>query len=133
MALSLAQYSDHLDQRSDLLWPEAPDVHRTKSKPHLKALPMVKAVTWNIYGTLLAIAGGELYREHPQKFIMDLALDKTIQEFKMWKSMSRKPGHPAEYMRVMLGNVFGDLSLQVEKGERHPEYPFEKLWEGVVK
>ena len=48
--------------------------------------------------TLLAITGGELYFEHPVKFIMDVALDKTIQEFKMWGSMTRKPGQPADYL-----------------------------------
>ena len=36
--------------------------------------------------------------EHPQKLIMDVALDKTVQEYKMWGSMSRKPGQPSEYM-----------------------------------
>ena len=27
---------------------------------------------------------------------MNVALDKTIHEFKMWGSMSRKPGQPAD-------------------------------------
>lgn len=133
MPLTLEQYDEHLTARADLSWPAAPDVHRTKSKPHLKPLPMVKAVTWNVYGTLLAISGGELVREHPQKFIMDLALDKTIQEFKMWKSMSRKPGQPAEYMRVMIQNVVDELSFNVERGEKYPEIPFERIWEGIIK
>jgi len=133
MSLSLAQYAEHLDSRRDLSWPAPPEVHRTKSKPHLKSLPMVKAVTWNVYGTLLAVTGGHFIREHSQKFIMDLALDKTIQEFKMWKSMSRKPGHPAEYMRVMISNCLDQLSLQVEKGETFPEIPHERIWEGILK
>ncbi|MFT3878547.1 MAG: hypothetical protein QM703_02670 [Gemmatales bacterium] len=133
MPLSLEQYDEYLDTRGDLNWPAAPDVHRTKSKPHMKKLPMVKAVTWNVYGTLLSITGGEFLRQHPQKFIMDMALDKTIQEFKMWKSMSRKPGQPAEYMRVMIENVVDDLNFQVEKGERYPEIPVEKIWEGIVR
>jgi len=133
MSLSLEQYDEYLDSRADLQWPAAPDVHRTKTKPHLKRLTRVKAVTWNVYGTLLSIAGGEFLREHPQKFIMDLALDKTIQEFKMWKSMSRKPGHPAEYMRVMISKVVDELNFQVDKGERYPEVPVERIWEGIVK
>lgn len=133
MPLSLEQYDEYLNSRADLSWPAAPDVHRTKSKPHLKKLPMVKAVTWNVYGTLLSISGGEFVREHPQKFIMDLALEKTIQEFKMWKAMSRKPGQPSEYMRVMLQNVVDDMSLQVERGERHPEIPVERVWAGIIR
>lgn len=133
MALTLEQYDEHLNSRADLSWPAAPDVHRTKSKPHLKKLPMVKAVTWNVYGTLLSIAGGEFVREHPQKFIMDLALEKTIQEFKMWKAMSRKPGLPSEYMRVMIQKVVDELNFQVDRGEKHPEIPVERIWEGIVK
>jgi hypothetical protein len=73
MSLSLAQYAEQLDSRRDLSWPAAPEVQRTKSKPHLRSLPQVKAVTWNVYGTLLAVSGGHFTREHPQKFIMDMA------------------------------------------------------------
>jgi FMN phosphatase YigB (HAD superfamily) len=130
---TLARFAEILDMRQDLTWPSAPEVHRTKSKPHLKALPHVRAVTWNVYGTLLVIQGGELVREHPQKFVTDLALDKTIQEFKMWKSMSRKPGNPAEYMRVMINNVLDTMLFLVEKGEHHPETLHEKVWEGVIR
>ncbi len=72
-----------------------------KARPHLQPLPGIRAVMWNIYGTLLAIPLGELVFEHPQAFIMSNALDKTIQEFKMWGSMSRKPGQPADYMQTI--------------------------------
>src|SRR5262245_66532856 len=89
MPLTLEQYADYLDTR-DLPWPAPPPVERIRARPHLARLPGVRVVTWSVYGTLLNLAGGELYFEHPQKFIMDLALDKTLQEFKMWGSMSRK-------------------------------------------
>src|SRR5262245_16037273 len=104
MALSLEQYATYLDTRG-LPWPAPPEIERPKARPHLVRLPGVRAVLWNVYGTLLAIPGGELYFEHPQKFVMDVALDKTIQEFKMWGSMTRKPGNPADY----LGRVYNDL------------------------
>jgi FMN phosphatase YigB (HAD superfamily) len=133
MALTLEQYAEYLDTRADLNWPEQPHVRGTKSKPHLKRLGFVKAVTWNIYGTLLSITGGEFLREHSNAFIMDLALDKCIQEFKMWKAMSRKPGQPANLLRGMIENVNMDLQLRVERGERHPEIPVEKIWEGIIK
>src|SRR5262245_52531284 len=101
MPLTLEQYADQLALRTDLNWPAPPDIERPKAREHLKALPNVRAVTWSVYGTLLAIASGELLFEHPQKFVMDIALEKTIQEFKMWKAMTRKPGAPSEYMRVI--------------------------------
>src|SRR5262245_55901488 len=98
MPLTLEQYLEHLDSRSDLPWPSAPDVDKPKARPHLTRLPEVRAVTWNVYGTLLAMAGGELWFEHPNDFVMETALEKTIQEFKMWQSMTRKPGKPSVYM-----------------------------------
>jgi hypothetical protein len=97
MALTLEQYADYLDTRN-LPWPAPPSIDRPRAKPHLARLRDVRAVLWNVYGTLLALPGGELYFEHPQKFVMELALQKTIDEFKMWASMSRKPGQPSEYM-----------------------------------
>ena len=97
MPLTLEQYATWLDGR-DLPWPAPPKPEPVKARPHLAPLPGVRAVLWNVYGTLLAIPFGELVFEHPQPFVMSMALEKTIAEFKMWASMSRKPGAPSEYM-----------------------------------
>ena len=97
MGLTLDQYATYLDTRN-LHWPAPPEVEPPKAKPHLKRLPEVRAVLWNVYGTLLSISGGELLFQHPQTVIQKVALDKTVQEFKMWPAMSRKPGQPAEYL-----------------------------------
>src|SRR5882724_5538360 len=96
MPSSLEQYADYLDTRKDLLWPAAPSATRLKARPHLSRLSDVRAVLWNIYGTLVATPQGELLYEHPTPFVMNNAIDKTLQEFKMWASMSRKPGQPAD-------------------------------------
>jgi hypothetical protein len=133
MALTLDQYATYLDTRPDLSWPAPPEVERPRAKPHLVRLPEVRVVAWNVYGTLLAIAGGELYFEHPQKFIMDVALDKTIQEFKMWGAMSRKPGQPAEYLGQIYAQVLAEQQVGVVPGERHPEVASERLWEAIIK
>jgi FMN phosphatase YigB (HAD superfamily) len=113
--------------------PSAPDVDRPKAKPHLVVLPEVRVVVWSIYGTLLNIAGGELWFEHPQRFIMDLALDKTLQEFKMWASMSRKPGQPAEYLGHIYRNVLSEHRLAPSAGEKYPEISAERIWEAIIK
>src|ERR1700733_6841933 len=105
MPLSLEQYASYLDTRSDLPWPAPPQASPVKARPHLERLPGIRAVLWNVYGTLLAIPQGELLFEHPQAFIMSNALDKTIQEFKMWASMSRKPGQPSEYMQTIYTQI----------------------------
>jgi FMN phosphatase YigB (HAD superfamily) len=133
MALTLQQYATYLNTRG-LPWPAPPEVERPKARPHLVRLPQVRCVLWNVYGTLLAIGGGELLFEHPQKFIMDVALDKTIQEFKMWASMSRKPGQPAEYMRVIYDQVLLEQrGISGPGGEKYPEVCADRVWEAILK
>jgi FMN phosphatase YigB (HAD superfamily) len=133
MALTLEQYAAYLDTRRDLPWPAAPEVDRPKARPHLVRMPEVRAVLWNVYGTLLAISGGDLLFEHPTPFIMNNALDKTIQEFKMWGSMSRKPGQPSEYMGQIYRQLLTEQRAVAGGGERHPEADAERLWEAVLK
>jgi FMN phosphatase YigB (HAD superfamily) len=133
MALTLEQYATYLDTRHDLSWPAAPEVDPPRAKPHLAHLPGIRVVTWNVYGTLLAIAGGELYFQHPQKFVMEVALDKTIQEFKMWGSMSRKPGQPADYLGRIYDHVLADQKMATVPGEKFPALSSDRLWEAIVK
>ncbi len=97
MARSLQEYAAWLDDR-ELLWPQPPQPVPPKATPFLKPLEDVRAVTWGIYGTLLTVSGGRLLLVHPDPLCMEVALDKTIHEFNMWNSMSRKPGAPWEYM-----------------------------------
>jgi FMN phosphatase YigB (HAD superfamily) len=132
MALTLEQYAAYLDTR-DLPWPAPPTVEPARAKPHLKRLPDVRAVMWNVYGTLLAIPGGELLFTHPTKFVMDVALDKTVQEFKMWASMSRKPGQPADYLAQMYTKVLDEQRTIPGGGERYPEVLSERVWEAIIK
>jgi hypothetical protein len=131
MPLTLAQYADYLDTR-DLPWPAPPEVDRPRVRAHLKRLPQVRAVTWNVHGTLLAISGGDLVFQHANDFIMNVALDKTVQEFKMWASMSRKPGQPADYMKVIYEQVL-DEQLIAAPGEKYPEIAADRLWESIIK
>ena len=98
MAKSLSEYLDWLCGRSELIWPRPPAPKPLKATPFLKPLPGIRAVVWSVYGTLLRIDGGRLYHVHPQQLRMQIALEKTIEEFRMWQSMSRKPGAPWEYM-----------------------------------
>jgi FMN phosphatase YigB (HAD superfamily) len=132
MPLTLEQYATYLDTR-DLPWPTAPEVERPKARPHVTRLNNIQAVTWNVYGTLLAVPHGELLFEHPHQFVMDAALEKTIQEFKMWASMSRKPGQPAEYMRQIYQQVLIENRSFPGGGEKHPEAASERLWEAILK
>jgi FMN phosphatase YigB (HAD superfamily) len=97
MPKSLQEYADWLDSR-DLVWPRPPEIDPPKATPFLKPLPGIRAVTWDLYGTLLRISDGELLHLHPQRLRMQVALEKTVEEFKMWGSMYRTPEPPWEYM-----------------------------------
>jgi histidinol phosphatase-like enzyme len=134
MALTLEQYGAWLDGRG-LPWPAPPPIDTPRAKPHLERMPKVRAVLWTVYGTLLSIPPhGELLFQHPQDFVQEMALEKTIAEFKMWGSMTRKPGQPHNYMN----KVFQDL-LDLQRlapgvpGEHHPEILADRIWDGVVK
>jgi FMN phosphatase YigB (HAD superfamily) len=133
MPLSLEQYASYLDTLDDLPWPAPPQASPVKAKPYLEHLPDIRAVLWNVYGTLLAIPLGDLAFEHPQAFIMNNALDKTIQEFKMWASMSRKPGQPSEYMLSIYTQLLTEQRSFGGAGERHPEVAAERVWEAIIK
>lgn len=133
MAQSLEQYAESLDLRKDLTWPAPPEVERLRAKPHLKKLADIRVVLWNVYGTLLSITPPELLIDHPNRFVMEVALDKTIQEFKMWKSMTRKPGTPADVLLVWYRNIIDELKLTIPAGERSPEYPSHEIWKAIVK
>ena len=132
MPLTLDQYVlSYLDTRG-LPWPAAPKVEPPKARPHLELLP-VKAVLWTVYGTLLAVPGGELRYEHERDFVTDAALDKVILEFKMWNSMSRKPGAPAAYMKELFRKALTQLQLAGSGSEKYPEVQCEKVWDDIVK
>lgn len=132
MPLTLEQYATYLDGRG-LPWPAPPAVEKPAARPHLVRLDGIRAVLWNVYGTLLAIAGGELWFEHPQQFVMDVALDKTIQEFKMWAAMTRRPGQPADYLRRVYTDLLTEQKTVPGGTEKYPEVAAERLWEAFVK
>jgi hypothetical protein len=131
MPISLDQYIEDLDGRKDLPWPVAPKLDPPKARPHVTRLP-VKAVMWTVYGTLVAIPHGELQYEPPPgplgDFVFENALEKTIKEFKMWNSMSRKPGKPSEYMGELYKKAVATLRL-TGGGEARSEL----VWEDIVK
>jgi hypothetical protein len=132
MAKSLLEYADWLAERK-LRWPAPPKFEPAKATPYVKPLPGIKAVSWNVYGTLLRITDGELLFQHPQALRMEIALDKTIQEFNMWNSMTRKPGKPWEYMQQKYLNALDEqrLASSGHKGDA-PEVNSTLIWRKLL-
>lgn len=111
MPKSLMEYAEWLAQRDDLIWPSAPVRIPRKAIPSIKPLPGIKAVTWNVYGTLLRITDGELVLLPAQQIRMQVALEKTIHEFNMWQSMTRKSGAPWEHLFAQYKDVLQEMQL----------------------
>lgn len=130
MPLSLDQYAAHLDSRN-LPWPAPPRPDPPRVKPHVPTLEGIRGVLWTVYGTLLSISEGDLKFEVDGP-ILGIALDKTIHEFKMWGSMSRKPGQPHEYMAEVYRKVLTEERLRPAE-DKNPELLSEKVWEAIVK
>src|SRR5438552_3333242 len=132
MARSLQEYAEWLDDRK-LLWPAAPKAVPPKATPYLKPLEGIRAVTWGVYGTLLTVSGGRLLLLHPDRLCMEVALDKTIHEFNMWHSMSRKPGAPWEYMFQQYKGLVEthNLAASPRSGEA-PEVNAARIWRVLI-
>lgn len=133
MAKSLAEYADWLADRNDLIWPKMLDAVAPKATPYVKPLLGIRLVVWDIYGTLLRIADGELLFDHPQKLRMQIALEKTVEEFKMWPSMHRKPGAPWEYLYEQYARMLERrrLSATRRKGDV-PEIDAGDIWGQII-
>jgi FMN phosphatase YigB (HAD superfamily) len=130
MAISLLKYGEHLDGRDDPR-PLGPEPAPFPSvKPHLAVQP-VKAVVYSGLGTLWLASIGEPELLPSDEVMRKIALDKTISEFKMWASMSRKPGEPADYMEVMLKQL-ADKLMSGSMTSQRTEVRLELVWQAVV-
>ncbi len=133
MAKTLQEYADWLDDREDLRWPLPPKLEVPKATAYLKPLPEVRAVAWNVYGTLLRIADGDLLFEVPEELRMQIALEKVDAEFKMWNSMYRKPVAPWKYLHEQLGKFLERqrMASTKQKGDV-PEVKCSQAWRQIL-
>ncbi|MDX1969634.1 MAG: HAD hydrolase-like protein [Planctomycetaceae bacterium] len=132
MPKTITEYAKWLAERN-LRWPTPPKPQPVHAAPFTKPIAGLKGVAWDVYGTLLRIADGELIFQHPQAIRMEVALDKTLQEFNLWNSMSRKPGAPWEYLQTLYTRAYDDLRLagSGRKGDL-TEIDSAKLWRRVL-
>lgn len=114
MSLTLFEYADSLAQR-DLIWPQVTAPKPVNAKPSVDHLPGIRAVLWDVYGTLLRTpdAGFTLFPEPEVR--LHVALEKTIHEFNMWMSMYRKPGPPWQSMINQYRDYSERLSMAATK------------------
>lgn len=97
MTYSWPEYFDWLHEKP-LRWPNPPPVQPVSAHASIQPLPQIKVVLWDFYGTLVRISDGRLLRLVNDDFRMQIAIEKTLEEFSMWHSMTRKPGAPWKYL-----------------------------------
>ncbi|MFG0332472.1 MAG: HAD family hydrolase [Maioricimonas sp. JB049] len=133
MSKTIQEYLDWLDERDDLRWPQPPAPSPLKATPYLKPLSGIRLVSFSVYGTLLRIDAGQLFHIHPQPLRMQIALEKTIEEFNMWNSMSRKPGQPWEYMLQQYTRLVEEERMvsTPKKGDT-PEVSSARVWAKLI-
>ena len=132
MPKSLLEYADWLSDRK-LLWPAAPPKVSVSATPSTKPLNDIRAVTWSVYGTLLRISDGELLFAHPQTIRMEVAIEKTIHEFNMWNSMTRRAGKPSDAFLPKYRSALEDECLMSgnRKGDL-PEVDSSHVWKRML-
>ncbi|MEZ6059015.1 MAG: HAD family hydrolase [Planctomycetaceae bacterium] len=132
MPLSLAEYADSLDER-DLIWPSVPAPTPVRAVPKLKPLPGIRAVLWDVYGTILRTSDGGFSLFPNDEVRLQIALDKTIHEFHMWHSMYRKPGPPWKSMINQYRDYAQRLSMMApERRGDFTDVDLVDVWEGIV-
>src|SRR5262249_53936731 len=62
------------------------------------------------------------------EFVTDAAFEKVIKEFKMWNSMSRKPGAPSAYMRELFTRALANLKIHGGGDAKS-----EMVWDDIIK
>jgi len=133
MALSLEQYARYLGSRK-LRWPAAPALVPPDLSPRLEEMPEVRAVTWSVYGTLVAIAGGGLSYRLEEGWRAELAMDRVVQEFRLWPAMTRKPVKPGEQLAGLYKTILERTHMERSGGSAsgYPEMKVEAVWKTIL-
>ena len=132
MSKSLSEYIAWLDEQNRI-WPKPPPCKPVRAKPTMVRLPGIRAVSWSLYGTLLRISDGRFQFQPPEPLRMQVALEKTIDEFKMWHSMTRKPGAPWEAMLQQYTTLVEEQAMKpaAHAGDT-PEIDAVAIWRKVI-
>lgn len=131
MPQSLAEYADHLDERR-LIWPKVPAPKVIQATPYIKPLPGIRAVLWDVYGTLLRVSEGRFTLFPDDEVRLQIALDKTIHEFNMWNHMYRKPGPPWQSMIGLYKSTIERQAMHAAPKGDVTEVDLVDVWRAII-
>jgi len=132
--ISLDEYALYLE-RSHWQAPLRPSLSRARVPQHTPALPGIKAVIWDAYGTLLYCRhDGESRRFLEEGPAIITAFDRTVAFFRMWPAMSKSRMSPGAYLAHQFRDLAGELLVEKNvRGRRHPEIKLEQVWERLLR
>jgi len=131
--LSLHDYALFLET-SHWTSPVEPTITRARVPQITPRLPGIKAVIWDVYGTLLYCHHeGESRRFLEETDAVGEAFEVTVEHFRMWPAMSKSRLSPGAY----LWNQFQELAGQVVveknvRGNEHPEINLGNIWHHLI-
>jgi len=131
MPLSLAEYADLLDGRR-LIWPQVPPVKAVAATPSVQLLPGIRAVLWDVYGTLLRVSDGRFTLFPKEEARLQISLDKTIHEFNMWNHMYRKPGPPWQSLIGLYRSITERQSMSGAVRGDVTDVNIVETWRGII-
>lgn len=131
--VSLEEYAIYLETSH---WRSAPQPNITRARviPRLFPLREVRAVVWDVYGTLLYCRhDGESSRFLEENPAVLLAFDRTIEFFRMWPAMSKSRLSPGQYLHNQFRELAGQLLVEKNvRGRQHPELKLDQVWERLI-
>jgi FMN phosphatase YigB (HAD superfamily) len=131
MPLSLAEYADSLEQRN-LIWPRVSAAVSVAANPSIRPIPGLRAVLWDVYGTLLRVTDGRYGIVPAEELRLQIALDKTIHEFNMWNHMYRKPGPPWQSMIGIYRSTIERLQMRASARGDITEVSVVEVWRQLI-
>ncbi len=131
MSQSLAEYADQLDGRR-LIWPKVPAPKPVNANPSAKPLPGIRAVLWDVYGTLLRVSDGRFTLLPDEEVRLQIALDKTIHEFNMWNHMYRKPGPPWQSLIGLYKSTIERQAMQASSKGDVTDVDIVETWRAMI-
>ncbi len=124
MGLSIEEYAEHLSKRR--FRRKRYEIAPARIAGRVRRIERVEAVLWDVYGTLMALAVGDLASALEKQETMLGAFRRTIREFRLSKFLDGAP--PDTLLRMYVGEIEKTHRRKIARGVSSPEVKIERIW-----
>jgi putative hydrolase of the HAD superfamily len=129
MDLSIEQYAERQSKRR--LRRRKGEVVQARNAARIPRIKNIKAVLWDVYGTLLTLSVGDLESTLAKKDTMLEAFGRTIREFGLGRFLD---GTPSEtLLDLYVGEIEKTHRRKRARGVFSPEVKIEHIWLRILK